>query len=240
MFKTSNQNNTNLPIYLGLFKSLGVLFATFLLYLLLQVAVYLFVKSYLASHDLLIYDGFEFSLITILTNAIVVAILLWGLKFFFSLNLTSYFPLKLFKQKNFCLGLLLLLLFYILFTCITLFLQKPLIHPFVQKIYLSAYSYSLLIIALIIAAPLFEEILFRGILFHELSNKVGVILAAMINSLVWTLIHFQYDWFYALMVFIVGMGLSLAYHQSKSLLLPIIFHAIWNSITLIEAIIFLN
>ena len=62
------------------------------------------------------------------------------------------------------------------------------------------------IISVIIVAPIIEEFLFRGFLYSQLARtRLGGWGSVCLSSLLWTIIHFQYDlsflWFYSFLVF---------------------------------------
>ena len=60
------------------------------------------------------------------------------------------------------------------------------------------------IISVIIIAPVIEEFLFRGFLFSQLSRtKLGGWGSVCLSSLLWTIIHFQYEFLILLVLFIM-------------------------------------
>lgn len=81
-----------------------------------------------------------------------------------------------------------------------------------------------------IFAPIFEEILFRGIILRGMLNsKLSPILAIVISGLIFGMAHLN-PWQF------VGAGLlgsifGYVYYRTKSLLLPIILHALNNSLS---------
>lgn len=83
-------------------------------------------------------------------------------------------------------------------------------------------------VALIIIAPISEEITFRGFLFGGLKKKLGWIGAAVISSLVFALVHGQLN--VAIDTFLLGLVLAWLYRKTKSIWPSIALHAIKNSI----------
>ena len=73
-------------------------------------------------------------------------------------------------------------------------LGKPLVPPFMVNIYRSSWLPAS--VALVVV-PVGEEALFRGFMFKGIAaSKGGPLLAIIISSFVFTLLHvFQYDWF---------------------------------------------
>lgn len=87
------------------------------------------------------------------------------------------------------------------------------------------------LISVIIVAPIAEEFLFRGFLFSQLKRtQLGGWGAVTLSSFLWTIIHFQYEALILLVLFIFGIFLGYIRIAYNSLSLPIILHAINNTI----------
>ena len=85
-------------------------------------------------------------------------------------------------------------------------------------------------VALAIGAPLSEELLFRGYLLHRLvQTRLGFWARALIANTGWTLLHFNYSWLSLADVFLAGLLFSWALWRTKSIWVPIAFHAIYNA-----------
>lgn len=78
-------------------------------------------------------------------------------------------------------------------------------------------------------APIFEEILFRGMLLPVLARRYGGWAAMLVTSFLFAVIHGHLPSF--LTLFVLSGALSLAYIFSGSLVVPIAMHAIFNAIT---------
>lgn len=86
------------------------------------------------------------------------------------------------------------------------------------------------IILAVIMAPLFEEIVFRGIIQKGLINRgVKPTTAIWIAAIVFGLVHGN-PWQFVGAV-LLGFVLGLVYHKTKSLLMPILLHAFNNGIS---------
>lgn len=84
-----------------------------------------------------------------------------------------------------------------------------------------------LVILVAILAPIFEEILFRGIIMKGLLNRgMNAYWAIVLSSFIFGAVHF-YPWQF-LGAFLLGLVLGLVYYKTKSLLLPIMMHAFNN------------
>jgi membrane protease YdiL (CAAX protease family) len=84
------------------------------------------------------------------------------------------------------------------------------------------------VVSACIAAPIAEEILYRGVLFRSLANRINVFSAVLISSLVFALVHF-YPISSLITVFSVGVACALCYVSSRTLLTAIGLHALYNA-----------
>jgi uncharacterized protein len=80
-----------------------------------------------------------------------------------------------------------------------------------------------------IAAPILEEILFRGIILHGFLKNYGASFSIAFSSLLFALIHGNVA--QGLGAFLMGLFMGWLYWKTKSLYLPILLHFINNSIS---------
>lgn len=100
---------------------------------------------------------------------------------------------------------------------------------FITQLHANTNNFVLLWIAIIIGAPIFEELLFRGFIFEGLLHSpVGLIGATLIPAASWAIIHFQYGWYEIITIFLIGIILSIAKYITKSLYIPIAMHMLMN------------
>jgi len=93
----------------------------------------------------------------------------------------------------------------------------------------------LLVPALCIAAPIWEEIFARGVLYRGWSETfLRVPGAIVLSSLVWTLPHLQYDLYYLAEVFCIGLWFGYMRYRSGSTLLTIVIHGLNNLAVLVQ------
>lgn len=83
-----------------------------------------------------------------------------------------------------------------------------------------------------IAAPFFEEILFRGFLLPSLTRYVPVWGAIVLSSLVFALAHQSLS--EVLPLTVLGCVLGFVYTRSKNLLSSMLVHSLWNGGTLLS------
>jgi len=84
------------------------------------------------------------------------------------------------------------------------------------------------VVSACIAAPIAEEILYRGVLFRSLHNRIPLAPAVLISSIIFALVHF-YTLPSLIMVASVGAVCALSYSASRSLLTAIVLHALYNA-----------
>lgn len=106
-------------------------------------------------------------------------------------------------------------------------------NPQVQKFPIETWQY-LSGIAIVILAPLTEELFFRGYLLQGLLRQHHKIIALLTSSVLFSLIHFDWITFDILSlrtVFITligGLFAGILYIKSGRFLVPLVFHMTWN------------
>ena len=86
-----------------------------------------------------------------------------------------------------------------------------------------------------IAAPVFEEIMFRGFLLPSLTRYVSVTNAIIISGFIFAVAHLSLS--EVLPLATLGIVLGFVYTRSRNLLAPMLLHCLWNSGTLISLFI---
>ena len=115
------------------------------------------------------------------------------------------------------------------------------VADFMVDVYKTARFWPLLAFALVVAAPFFEEIFFRGFLFQGIRySRLGPGGAVVLCALAWAVIHFQYDFYGMITIFVFGIMLGWARLKSGSVYLPIMMHAFINLVALIETAVFVK
>ncbi len=127
------------------------------------------------------------------------------------------------------------------FDLLTLLLGRDVVPGFMREAYLSARmsgSLALFFIAVVIVAPISEEIAFRGFLFRGLAASwLGVSGAMILTSAAWAAMHVQYDAFTLAQIFFIGLLLGWIRWASGSTLLAIVLHMLANLTACIQAAI---
>ena len=86
-----------------------------------------------------------------------------------------------------------------------------------------------------IAAPIFEEILFRGFLLPSLTRYMSTWGAIALSSVLFAAAHLSVSEILPLAV--LGMVLGFVYTRSKNLLAPMMVHSLWNSATMLGLLV---
>jgi ABC-2 type transport system permease protein len=81
----------------------------------------------------------------------------------------------------------------------------------------------------VLAAPIFEEFIFRGLIFSGLRRSLGAFPAIVVSAAVFAIVHPP-----ASMIPVFGLGLcaALAFDRTKMLLAPMVAHGIYNGVVL--------
>lgn len=85
------------------------------------------------------------------------------------------------------------------------------------------------ILGIVILIPIFEEVLFRGILLLGLEpTRLGPTGAMLVSSAGWAALHSHYHWVMILVIFGFGIILGLSRLSTRSLTVPILLHMAFN------------
>lgn len=86
-------------------------------------------------------------------------------------------------------------------------------------------------LSVVVAAPLAEELFFRGLVFRAIQARWGLALGMVISGLLFALVHFEIS--VVIPFWGIGMLFAFSYYQSGSLWTPVIAHAIFNGVSFI-------
>ena len=87
---------------------------------------------------------------------------------------------------------------------------------------------ALAVISACAAAPIAEEILYRGVLFRSLANWLRVPAATLVSATVFAIVHYQYEVYGLLSVGILGAACALSYAATGGLATAILLHVLYN------------
>ncbi len=96
-----------------------------------------------------------------------------------------------------------------------------------------AFAFLLDFMSVAIAAPVAEEVFFRGFVFAGLAQRMAPVWAMVISAVFFGAAHLE-KWAF-LPIFAIGLGLAWAYYTTRSLWVSIVGHATVNTISLVIA-----
>jgi membrane protease YdiL (CAAX protease family) len=117
---------------------------------------------------------------------------------------------------------------------------RDIVPPFQVEAYRTAKEagwLAWLFVAIVVFAPVGEEIAFRGFLYRGWALPGRELTAIGAIALLWALLHIQYDWPGMLQVFVIGVMLGWFRWASGSTTLAILMHALVNLQAMIETAI---
>lgn len=147
-------------------------------------------------------------------------------------RVSDYLALRAFKWSQLFGCVVLLLLLNVVINTISIWLDRdPMV--FLDELALTAQPFWLLAVAMVIIAPIYEEVIFRGFIWTGLSqSRLGVWGASVLTSVIFALIHFQYGWVELVSIVLLAMLFSYARYISGSLYLPIVLHILNNGLAM--------
>lgn len=87
-----------------------------------------------------------------------------------------------------------------------------------------------MILSVAVVAPIFEEMIFRGFVYGGFERSLGAWPAVLLSSLLFTVLHGQYNVYELTQIFVLGMVLGWARLRTQSLFTPIVMHAANNAL----------
>ena len=107
---------------------------------------------------------------------------------------------------------------------------------FVDPLYQSVSSVWLLVIAMVIVAPIYQELVFRGLSWSAISEQFsksrGTVIASIVTSIIFAVIHLQYGLYEITTIMLLALIFCYARIKSGSVLLPILLHIINNGVAM--------
>jgi membrane protease YdiL (CAAX protease family) len=159
-------------------------------------------------------------------------------------NVFAYFALDVPRWREVTIAVGGLAVVIVLLDLLTVVFGRELVPAFQLEIHRSAVADGTLVwlwLALIVVGPVGEELLFRGFLFRGVVREPRDVLPGILAiALLWSLLHLQYDWFGAAVVFVIGMLFGYVRHYSGSTSLVILLHVLLNLESVLETVIVLG
>jgi len=235
----------------GLWATFGFSAVIFALFSALQILVASFFVSFAkAEHpelDLEVYakslasNGFCIAIMIIVSGLICTPLTLLFARLRQNISIKNYIGFKEPLRKEWVQWLLILAAFLFLSDGVSLLLQQPIVPPFMVDAYQTASSLPALLFAIVVVAPIFEEIFFRGFLFQGIRySRLGPLGAIGITSLVWAAIHLQYGIYGIMTVFALGLLFGIARLKTDSIHLLMVMHSLVGLVATVETALYLK
>jgi CAAX protease family protein len=175
------------------------------------------------------FDGTEMSFSTFATLLVCVPVIGGIAKLKRDSDLKDYLGLKVPPLRQVLQWSLITSVYCGLTGLILSLLPRETASDFFFKAYGSANPRWVLWLAVVVAAPIFEELFFRGFLFTGLAaSRLRWYGATVITSVLWAVIHRQYDWYEISVIFGFGLILGTVRAITNSTLLTIWLHCLVN------------
>jgi membrane protease YdiL (CAAX protease family) len=183
-------------------------------------------------------NGLCIAIMAIVSGLICIPLTLWFAKLRKNISVKNYIGFREPLTKEWVKWLLILGAFLFLSDAVTFSLHRPIVPPFMVEAYKTAFFLPALLFAIVIVAPIFEEIFFRGFLFQGIRySRLGPIGAIGITSLIWAVIHLQYDIYGIATVFALGILFGIARLKTDSIHLLMVMHSITSLVATVETVV---
>jgi membrane protease YdiL (CAAX protease family) len=221
----------------GLWATLGFAILAFVLGQAMGIAALTMVKNFDPAR--VDYDGTAVAVYTLVGNPVEIITLVLATRLSGS-DALAYLGLDIPRRRDIAIAAAGLMAAILAADGITLALGKEMVPAFQLELHRTAQAEGTLPwlwLAILVAAPVGEELLFRGFMFrgfvHEPRDALPAIL---VLALVWSLLHVQYDWFGTAQVFLIGVLFGFVRWRSGSTTLVILLHMLLNLESVVETV----
>jgi membrane protease YdiL (CAAX protease family) len=127
--------------------------------------------------------------------------------------------------------------FFLIYLIFYLLADRGPVSPETERMQdLSGGYLALVLVVVVVLAPIFEELFFRGLFYPALRRTLGPTSAIILNGAIFGIIHFQPLFMVSLIL--VGIVLAYLYEKTDSLAAPIIAHSLYNLTVVLIALAF--
>jgi membrane protease YdiL (CAAX protease family) len=176
-------------------------------------------------------DGALLAIYGVVSNFLVTAYLILVIRRT-KIPVVEYLALRWPSWRDLALGVALLAIFVPLADFVTQLSGRDVVPAFMTDTYATAKAAGLLPLyafSLIVAAPVAEEIMFRGFLFRGLAQGWGTAAGILIPAALFAMVHTQYELFLLVQILVIAVLFGWLRARSGSLLLTIVLHAMMNA-----------
>jgi hypothetical protein len=222
----------------GLWATLAFAIVAFLLGVTMGSAVVLSVSK--LDPNAIDFDGTASAIYLLVSNPVQVVTLVLATRLS-GTDALAYLALDIPRGRDVAMAVAVFLVVIAAADALTLGLGKEVVPAFQIEWHRTARADGTLLwlwLAIIVAAPVGEELLFRGFLFrgfvHEPRDAVPAII---LIALIWAMPHVQYDWFGKAQVFAIGTLFGFVRWRTGSTTLVILLHMLLNLESVVETVI---
>ena len=221
---------------------LGLVIGVFFLITQSLVVVAFFIARYMQDLEFdllqitnqLLADGNLLSAATIASAVVCGGLTLVMVKARRGETIAEYLALKPVSKKAVLIMLTITIGFILLTSGVNYFLRRPPDSDFLADAYRNMTFTPFFWIAMVIFAPIFEEIFIRGFLFIGFrQSRIGPVGTIILTALIWAPLHIQYGFFQIVFIFILGIVLGIVRYKTDSLLSPLIIHTLNNLLAMV-------
>jgi uncharacterized protein len=177
------------------------------------------------------FDGELVTLFILISNPVTIGALALAVRLAHG-NQIEYFALHRPQRRDVTLGIGCLVALIAVCDALLYLSGRTLVTPFQLQSYTTAAAEGWLLpmfAAAVLVAPAGEEIMFRGFLFRGWArSERSAWPAIVVISLLWAMLHVQYDWTGMLQIFVIGLFLGWMRLRSGSTVLTFVLHALFN------------
>jgi membrane protease YdiL (CAAX protease family) len=189
------------------------------------------------------FDGVTVTLFLLIANPIMIAVIALAVRCARA-PFAEYLALTWPPRREVIVGIVALVAVIAIGDALLLLSGRDLVTSFQTQSYATAAAEGWLVpmaAAAIILAPAGEEVMFRGFLFRAWArSERSAWPAIVVISVLWAVLHVQYDWAGMLQIFIVGLFLGWIRWRSGSTLLTFVLHALFNLEATVETVMLMR
>jgi membrane protease YdiL (CAAX protease family) len=235
----------------GFWATLGfsaIIFALFLALQLLTVAAFVSVEK--TQHpeldpevyaEILSSNGLCIAMMVIVSGLICIPLTLSFAKLRKNISVKDYIGFREPLMREWVKWLPILAAFLFLSDGVGYLLGEPIIPPFMVEAYKTASFLPAFLLAIVVVAPIFEEIFFRGFLFQGIRySPLGPVGAVGITSVIWAVIHLQYGIYGIATVLALGLLFGIARLKTDSIHLLMVMHSLTSLVATMETAVYVH
>jgi hypothetical protein len=180
-------------------------------------------------------EGIYLAIVSIATALICGGLICLFVKLRKGIKISGYLAFKPLPSAALLKWLGVVMLLWALSDLTGLALKRDIVPPFMIKAYSTAGNLAVFWLGIALAAPVFEELFFRGFIFAGWSaSRLGPVSTIFLTAALWASIHQQYDLYDIAVIGATGVALGAARLKTGSLYMPILMHCLQNVIATTE------